>query len=478
MNLWTELITTAVVGTARQALPALSAGQSLTALLSQLDQADREGALLHAAALAALYESAGRLPAIESAPKPEPAPAETLPRCPTRVALRLKLLLEGHYAELLPELLTVLARTGQRVPEELLTALLERGRGKEELLALLPPVLGARGLWLARQHSAWQYILNQTEDEAVWETGTLAQRKAWLRRLRERDPARARELLQAVWEQEPAAARAALLEQLEHNLSTSDEPFLQALAESKARQNWVTLAQSLLARLPESALVQRAIEQAWPALELKTGGLLRKETFTSELDHDDLSKLLTAVPPSTWSRKWNKSPAELIALANGSKLRVPLLNAWLAAAARFGEVAWAAELIVEAPQRGDELWRVLSSAQQQAVLLRLLQKHPTLLYDAPATPYLARCYGTWTSELSQVVLDVLRRHLQRDELAQAWAWRSTLNAIATQLAPASLAAVLTEMSKLLAPTAASFDAVNEFLTLLQFRHDMLQEVQP
>jgi hypothetical protein len=476
MSIWTDIVTTAVVGTERQALPTSAADAALQALLAQLDSTDREGALLHAAALTALHERAGRLPAKHGEALPEAAPAETLPRCNVRVTARLKLLLQGQHAELLPECLTALANAGQRVPEELLIALLERGRSHAELAALLPPVLGERGRWLARQHPDGASILSQTDDETIWETGTLAQRKVWLRRLREREPARARELLQAVWEQEPAAARAVLLEQFEQGLSADDEPFLQTLAANKARQNWVAMALHLLGRLPESAHVQQAVAKAGSALELKPGGLLRKAALTTELHRDDLHTLLAAVPPSIWGRKWNKSATELVELAQSSKLPKTLLEAWRAAAARFKEADWAEALIPTAPQQAHELWQTLPPARQQAVLLRLLREHPSLAYDAPATPFLTACPGPWPRELGQAVLDVLRHHVQRDQLELAWSWRGLLSATACRLSPDRLAITIGELSALLKPTAVSFEAANEFLTLLQFRYDMLQEL--
>jgi hypothetical protein len=386
--------------------------------------------------------------------------------------------LQGQHAELLPEFLRELARSGRRVPEDLLVALLEAGKRSDGLAELFLPVLAERGKWLARQNPDWHSLSPVGEEAAVWQTGTPGQRKAFLRRQRERDPAAARSLLTAVWDQESDKQRAEFLEQFVYGLSEADEPFLQNLQAQANRQAWARLPQKLLSRLPQSAYTQRAVAQTLPVLELRPGSLLRKEALVSELDAHALAEKVQLIPPSSWCRKFGKSAAELIALAKASKLKTGLLEAWVVAAAHFKEVDWAAALILEIPShtKANELWQLLSSERKQAALIHLLRNHPNLAYDQPAAPYLLTCRFAWDLPLSETVLQVLGDYLRRDALAQAWAWRSLLSVTAAHLSAAYLPTALAEVGAALKPNAESFSTVNEFLTLLQFRYDMLQEL--
>jgi len=159
MSLWNEITNTALIGCERKPLSIQSPGQpgnglsadKLGALLSQLDQNDREGALLGAAAAVSLYERAGSLPSKGAWPLPEACEVDAMPRCGERAAIHLSMILGGEYPELLPEWLTQVAATGKRAPEELLPPLLELGRMRQDLRQSILPVLGARGRWLAAQ---------------------------------------------------------------------------------------------------------------------------------------------------------------------------------------------------------------------------------------------------------------------------------------------------------------------------------------
>src|SRR5690242_7343876 len=104
MDVWTELIKTAVIGTERQALNLQPASSALAELLARLSNEDREGALLSAAAAVSLYERAGRLPVKDAMPLPATCVADEMPSCSQRAAaLHLRLMLEGQHAELLAE---------------------------------------------------------------------------------------------------------------------------------------------------------------------------------------------------------------------------------------------------------------------------------------------------------------------------------------------------------------------------------------
>src|SRR5262249_60512698 len=88
-------------------------GDKLGGLLAQLEQTDREGALLVAAALVSLYERAGALPLKDMPPAPEACEPDDAPRCGEGAAGRLAMMLRGEYGELFPEWVAKAAAWGR-----------------------------------------------------------------------------------------------------------------------------------------------------------------------------------------------------------------------------------------------------------------------------------------------------------------------------------------------------------------------------
>src|SRR5262249_14071496 len=157
-ELWTDLVTTAVLGTERRTfvLPAIDG--ALGNLLGQIDPTDREGALLSAAALVALARQAGRLPAQRSHAASQASDEDDVTLCPERAVQHLVALLGGGAQRaVLPEWLAALAARGRRIPAAQLPALLDLGRSQPDLRAAILPVLGKRGVWLARHNPDWSY---------------------------------------------------------------------------------------------------------------------------------------------------------------------------------------------------------------------------------------------------------------------------------------------------------------------------------
>jgi hypothetical protein len=136
-----------------------------------------------------------------------------------------------------------------------------------------PPRLGKRGRWLARQNPDWAYaVAGEVPDEPgaideAWTTGTPEARVALLRQLRQADPARGRELLASTWKTDGPEDRAAFLKAFEIGLGPDDEPFLEAALDDR-RKEVRAAAIELLTRLPGSRLVRRMIERVAPLLSL------------------------------------------------------------------------------------------------------------------------------------------------------------------------------------------------------------------
>ena len=478
-ELWSAVVQAALVGTERApralagALPAAGAPPDLAEALTLATARraaggggnggnggnggeDLEGSLLDAAAALSLYVRAGRLPAAGLTPAPAtgaaPADADDLPEVPPAAVRSLARMYSNGTAELLlPEWLRLAAARGLRIPPLALPAALDAGRRSPELRALIPPVLGGRGRWLAAQNPEWGYAVGATEadDAGVarrWETGTLQERSALLARLRQSDPARARELLAATWAQEPPKERAAFIETLAEGLSDADEPFLEAALDDK-RKDVRRPAAELLARLPGSRLVARMRARLEPLLSYERPKLLRGARLLAEppaacdkaAERDGvvakppngtsmgerawwLRQMLAAVPPSHWSAAWGIAPEVLVKHAHKSDWSAPLIDGWTVAAWRHRDAAWIEALLAD-PDRpravadisdtvvfGQHLAEALPPEQRERVVMRGLARDDDRGYET--TFYcLTGCTHAWSERFAAAVLDMTRRFI-------------------------------------------------------------------
>jgi hypothetical protein len=278
MELWNDLVTAATVGTERRPFAPAAGHGPLAELIARIDTSGPEGALLSAAAVAALYRRAGTIVPHDERPAAAECPPDNQPDCGPRAAARLASMLGGNHRGVLPEWLAALANAGRRAPAALLPELLDLGRAQSDLRPAIAAVLGARGRWLAAQNPEWSYartelrgLRTESETEALnsqfsvltteWETGARAARIALLHELRVRQPAQARDLLATTWASEKADERAAFLAAFEIGLSIADEPFLEAALDDRGKEVRHAAA-ALLARLPESRLAARMLARA------------------------------------------------------------------------------------------------------------------------------------------------------------------------------------------------------------------------
>lgn len=510
---WDELLTAALLGTARRAPSLHAPDPALQALLARLDAADAEGALLGAAALLAQYRAAGAVPAPPLERALPPAPAEAQLICPPRAQPHLHAMLGGSHRALLPEWLAALEAGGWRVPPGVLPELLEQGRLHAEMRAAILPALGARGRWLAGQNPAWAYAaplpdmaaLDERALAEAWDTGTRAARLALLADLRPRAPALARELLARDWASEKADDRAASLAALEPGLSTADEPFLEHALDDRSKEVRRAAA-ALLARLPESQLVARMRARATAMLRLATdrAGLLRRasERLHAEpptqcdaaMQRDGiepqppagrqkqgerawwLQGVLGAVPPATWSAGWERAPADLIALAERSEWKGALLDGWRAAAQNFRDAEWAEALLRHTPA-DTELLLVLPPARQEALLLDILRGDCTPLHKHPVLDLLRATRHTWSPALARAALRAVHRHMRAWRDSYDYQLRGALtDEFARRLPPALLPEIANSWPNDPGVRERWQGVIDKLLITLQFRHDMLREL--
>lgn len=525
MNVWNELVSTALLGTSRAPLPAPNTtGGSLDALLAQLPDRPPEGRLLSMAAVVHVWRQAGIQPSLAHTPRSLPAPHDTAPTCPPPAAACLAEILAdlspsagrdsnvGQAQELLKEWLRRLIALSSPVqpilPHRYLPDLLDLAWRQEDLCPLIAPLLGQRGRWLAAQHTDWQWLILPADPQAVqvrWTTGTAAVRAILMRQVRATDPVLARELAAATWKQDPAADRARFAQTFAIGLDAADEPFLESLLDDRGQQVRAT-ASDLLARLPGSRLARRAEERLKPLLTLERGGLLRAprlkvilpQACTPDMARDGivekpsssmgkrawwLAQTIAAVPPGYWTDTLGLPPAQLIALAAATEHADALVAGWAHAAARHHDGDWAEAVLQHRSGCGDPLLSLVQSPDQTSDTGELVQSVPRERLETWLAN-LVRAGGSleekvilysliqnhrrpWGRDFTQAMLDALRP-MSALTGTGVWRWRSSLPDFALYADPALAAQAEQSWSE----TPSWQKQIDRFFTILHFRARM------
>ena len=445
---YADLVAMATVGVSRRPTAVTALAGPAAAHAGLLDLEDPAVAVLDAAALLVGARRAGVLPA-EGVTLPAPADPDTAPELPARAVNALALawaadpaLLADH--ALLADLLTAAGDSGYLAPSPLLPFLLDAAVKDHGMRPAVAAVLGARGRWLAGHRADWRHAVEAVapsvpDDPAVWQTGRRGERHAYLTMLRGCDPAAARELLAASWPEETGEDRADLLAVLARSLGTADEEFIErALDDPKASVR--IAAQVLLARLPGSAFLRRAVQRAAPLLRVERSGLRYRLTASLPGGVDGaalrdgistsppapvigarawlLSQLIAAAPLAEWCTRSRMDPRQLVSLPVTGDLAVEVHAGWRLATVRQASQAWAQALLTAGTAAGagrppaawppdHELAAILPPQAQAARATALLTGQVGI---AGVTAAIA-CPGAWPQALADPVIAVLEQAL-------------------------------------------------------------------
>lgn len=464
-----------------------------------------------------LWTRAGLRPAAAVSALPAPAPAEQLQACPPGAeAMLARLLQGGHKPALLREWLRALHRHGGRLPARFLPNLLALGTRHAELRADVVQVLGERGQWLSRFEQDWEWAAPAVGEEQrlqLWETGSVEQRHAALLQWRAIDPGAARAALAQAWASEAPESRLRLLSCLALGLGAEDEAFLEAALDDRRKEVRLA-AQSMLLKLPGSALRLRLQAQAEPLLRLKRP-LLGKAGIEVSLPesidkaavrdgvgvaaHPALGEkagwlvdLLTAVDPRVWSERLGASPRDLVLMAAHSDFSQALIRGWSSAVVRgaatpeeLGE--WVGTLLgfwlaAGQPMRQhyprdffDLFARIAPSdlhdylaglvgasrnswGQEERILVELLVQAA------------ARSPAPWPAALSRDVVDRMLRELPAIPAAE-WELRAALDSLAGVVDPQAVGG-LEAGWRAGAPDGGIHDHIARFFDTVRLRHEM------
>lgn len=404
-----ELAAQVLLGTERRplVLPALSG--ALADVVEAACPPDLDASLraLRTAGIASVYADAGWQPPRAEADLPAICPPEPIPLvADPALASALQQIFDSGPTLLCHEALQKLAAKAICLPPPLLPRVLSLGQKNPTLRPALLPVLGQRGLWLARLNPAWSYVStgpHQAPDMMLWEHGTLEQRKQVLKRLRETDPDGARALLQDGFAQLDARERAALLEPIGTGISHADEDFLEALLGDRSKEVR-QLAASLLARVPSSRYQARMAGRMAACLKQerklfrevwvldapeqfgagwKDDGLEQTRTKSESLGERAwwLYQIARALPLAWWPAHTGMSPADLTKWAMGTDWSEALFRAWGEVLMRQPDADWATAFLTHVPIKGlladvFDLLACLPLAEREQHWLRMLEAGP------------------------------------------------------------------------------------------------------
>lgn len=473
MNLLHELASQVLLGTERRppVLPQVSGalGDLLNACCPH--DTELEVRILRSAGAMAICADAGFVPADAGQDLPEPCPPEDLqPVADPSLRSVLHRIIDDGPDPLRREAMQKLAMKGACLPPRLLPRTLSLGQKTPELRSVLLPVLGQRGLWLAKLNPSWSYAvggLGPALDMTFWEDGTLEQRKQFLGRLRETDPGKARGCLQEQFAELDARERASLLAQMNIGLNPSDEEFLEALLADRSKEVR-QLAASLLARLPTSGYGVRMAERLSACLKQERK-LFRQvltleapEHFCADWKADALEEarskseslgerawwlyqIARAVPLAWWPAKTGMATAELIKWVRGTDWSEAILRAWSEALMRQPDADWAAAFLDNPATVGPEidvfdLLACLPLSEREQHWLRMLDAAPRYIARGDLLGRIADAFTTGSQELSEGfarrVLREVRATLHTDASKGDYALRKSLPEFVCLVPPA------------------------------------------
>jgi Family of unknown function (DUF5691) len=428
VTVWPALVECALLGTARRPVPEDGGAGELAGLLAGDDADSAERRLLRRAGVLALYRRAGALPAPAPPGGEAPAPPEPRPAC-SRAAAHdaLQMLEDGAFAPALAEWLALAAERGLVAAAPSLPGLLDVASGRDDLVAPVVAVLGARGRWLAARRPEWHWAA--ADAEARWQTTGGAVRRRLLAAMRAADPGAARALLETTWDEESARDREQYIGVLAAGLGAGDEPLLERALADRAKGVRVAAAR-LLAALPASRFAARMADTLRPLVRCERRRLAvalpEPDSALRALGIGDgpppglgagawgLQQLVAAVPLSFWEEACGRPADRLVRLDVDDGLREAVHGGWVQAAVRQRSRPWATALLdagdIDASLRV-ELFGVVERSAAEAAALALDRAGGAAF--VPAVP------GPWSAAFTVAVFESARDSIYAPELLRA-----------------------------------------------------------
>jgi hypothetical protein len=509
---WDRITSLAMLGLGRHSSPI---EELLPDTAVKLPEGSREQCLLRCAAATLLARLAGQRSVAAAVTLPARAAGITERTIADSALRRLARLSAEGPKELIGEWFTYASKSGKVLPPQWIPSIFE---------TLTPavrreyaPVFGERIHWLASQDARWTIERAGKEcNEGDWQIGSATERTALLRRVREADPSMGRVWLEATWSTDAPEAREAFVQALKVGLSSADESFLERALDDK-RKSVRLAAMENLARLPESALVQRSLVRLQPVFvfEPRASGLLARLSsrklrieLPPALDKAALRdcielkppadrkigersfwlmQMLSIPPPLEWLRRFDCTAAELLEAAGRTDYAQEIFTALCSACVRHPDAEWVAAL--------SSAWRAGAHEQDLGAapgIAALLAELPGEARDQELQTQIAAlrsqgsidlgmqlltCSGyAWSAATTALAFDVLLTHIRASGGAHHSLTRSQLESWGRCVDVASAGPAARQVLEKIGPESPFRGAIEQLLELIEFRIDMHKEL--
>lgn len=429
MESWNNIIHTALLGTEKKTLQKEDVEIAIAECFEMITQqtSDKEEVFLQTASLLYNYRQCGFLPVKKETASLSQAEIEEKNYASSIANIALQDIVDTGSYSLLQFWLEQCSAAHKIIQPEFVPTLLFAGGKNKELRELVKLCCGKRGEWLVQFNEEWKWN-KLTNDEDLWQTGTLAQRKMFLATTRENDSAKGRELLQQTWAQESAANKTELIEQLSINAGNEDVPWLEELLNEKSVKVKEAVLQ-LLKTIPSSSIVKQYQEILKKSIRLTTSkgilGIGSKTSLEIKLAAVDASiyktgiqqlpsqanitdeefilyQLAGCVPPHFWEEHLALNAEGILKLflkQNDSKALIPAIGL---AAIRFKQTDWL-RLVMNADEGNiyPEAFKILSQKEAENYALKFLTNDNTA---ASVLQNISQFKDEWSIQFTKAIL--------------------------------------------------------------------------
>jgi hypothetical protein len=493
-NLWQTLVNAALVGTERQPNAPLQGGGAIGEFLAQLPASGAEAHRLGQVATLALYRKAGKRAVRLSTQLTNTCAVDDLAVCPSPAVPYLLRMFNGEMSPILPECLQLIAQAGWRVPPRLLPSLLDMGSQRSALRALILPVLGQRGVWLAAQNSNWAYAI-ATSDIAVWETGTRQERLQYLRQMRQRNPVLAREQLAAAIAQEAAKDRVAFLQILDTGLSQEDLPFIESMLDDRS-QEVRQIAVDLLLQLPNSSICQQALVELQALVQvehpakgtpkialslpssvspkLQQAGIDRPLNIAKKLGKSatQLARLISFVPLDSWPQQFAVEVSKLLNAIAQHQWRDAIMAGLILATLNQRNPAVAAVLLLRGVDQAKNLFNLLDAAAANRVIKQLHNQGE----DERLWSLLQDSHFAWDATVTDIAIGLIEQKITAKKVD--WSIGHWLAGDLASCVDLQATAAIQRLEHLTSPEPYVQQQMERCCQMLQFRQAVISALQP
>jgi len=506
---WKELVRVALIGTDRAKLsPELLKG--LEGLGVDTSQDATQVLLEGASMLSLVNKTQGQLKDWKGTLS-SPSKLDSINPCSAKSSSHLSLILSGNYEAALSEFLSHLINNKKCIPPEMLPDLLDQCLTNPELWQKLRFTIGERGEWLIKQNSVWQ-SLTAVPQKIHWETGSKDQRITLLKHLRKKETGKVIPIIKETWEEDSLKERTDFIETLKINLSKKDETFLENCLDHN-RKEIRRVAANLLTLLPNSKLGQRMFDRLKNLIILKKGAekklnleISLPENNIDELIRDGidpsaqlykggikasrLGQMVAIVPPTLWEAHFKKNTEETLQLFIQSNWSELILHALSEATIKHKNESWMEAILSfwlknhERPRwnnfKPKNLLEMLPAHLFNQLALESLKIKDNIFDEnAPITEILKSSDHSWENELTLKVIQKMQDWITGASGDYWSGWH--LQTILKQAAYACNPNLYETLQKGWATNSYIWTSwerdIENFLSILKFRKDMIEELK-